>query len=91
MVAVVHRLREKALSFHRGLHLWGLGEAKMSQRNHYVKSVQIRSYFLSVFSCIRAEYRKIRTRNNSVFGHFSWSEFDQDKDFPSLHNQRKKI
>ena len=35
------------------------------------KSVQIRSYFWSVFSCIRTEYRKMRTRNNSVFGHFS--------------------
>ena len=33
---------------------------------HFVKSVQIRSYFCS-------EYRKIRTRNNSVFGHFSQS------------------
>ena len=53
-----------------------------------MKSVQIRSYFWSVFSCIRTEYgdlrlnlriqyeyRKIRTRNNSVFGHFSRSEF----------------
>ena len=47
---------------------------------HCVKSVQIRSYFWSVFSCIRTEYgdlrskyRKIRTRNNSVFGHFSRS------------------
>ena len=29
-----------------------------------MKSVQMRSYFWS-------EYRKIRTRNNSVFGHFS--------------------
>ena len=29
-----------------------------------VKSVQIRSYFWSIFSCFR-------TRNNSVFGHFS--------------------
>ena len=36
-----------------------------------MKSAQIRSYFWSVFSCIRTEYRKIRTRNNSVFGHFS--------------------
>ena len=45
-----------------------------------VKSVQIRSYFWSVFSCIsteygyllriQSEYRKIRTRNNSVFWHF---------------------
>ena len=43
--------------------------------NHCVKSVQIRSYFWSIFSCIRIEYRKIRTRNNSVFGHFSRSEY----------------
>ena len=40
---------------------------------HCMKSVQIRSYFWSVFSCIQSEYRKIRTRNNSVFGHFSCS------------------
>ena len=32
-----------------------------------VKTVQIRSYFGSVFSCIPTEYRKIRTRNNSVY------------------------
>ena len=38
-----------------------------------LKSVQIRSYFWSVFSCIQSEYREIRTRNNSVFGHFSRS------------------
>ena len=36
-----------------------------------MKSVQIRSSLWFVFSCIRTEYRKIRTRNNSVFGHFS--------------------
>ena len=46
--------------------------------DHCVKSVQIRSYFWSVFSLIRteyeeSEYRKIRTKNNSVFGHFSRS------------------
>ena len=35
---------------------------------HCVKSVQIRSYFWSI-----QEYSKIRTRNNSVFGHFSRS------------------
>ena len=29
--------------------------------------------FWSVFSCIRTEYRKIRTRKNSVFGQFSCS------------------
>ena len=42
---------------------------------HCVKSVQIRSYLWSVFSFIRTEYRKIRTRNNSVFGHFSRSVY----------------
>ena len=31
-------------------------------------------YFWSVFSCIPTEYRKIQTRNNSVFGHFSRSD-----------------
>ena len=35
--------------------------------------LQMWSYFWSVFSCIRTEYRKIRTRNNSVFGQFSRS------------------
>ena len=47
---------------------------------HWVKSVQIRSYFWSVFSCIRTEYRKIRTRNNSVFGNFSRSDFFSKND-----------
>ena len=50
--------------------------------SHCVKSVRIRSFFWSVFSCIRpgygdllckSEYRKMRTRKNSVFGHFSCS------------------
>ena len=41
---------------------------------HRVKSVRTRIYFWSVFSCIRTENRKIQTRNNSVFGHFSRSE-----------------
>ena len=45
---------------------------------HCVKCVQIRSYFWSVFFCVRTEYRKIRTRNNSVFGLISRSDkFDQ--------------
>ena len=42
--------------------------------NHCVKSVQTYNFFWSVFSCIRAEYGKIRTRKNSVFGHFPRSE-----------------
>ena len=40
---------------------------------HCVKSAQIQSCFWSVFSCLQTEHRKIRTRNNSVFGHFSRS------------------
>ena len=36
--------------------------------NHSVKSVQARSFFLAVFSCIW-------TRKNSVYGHFSRSEW----------------
>ena len=39
-----------------------------------VKSVQIRSYCWSAFSCIQSKYRKIWARNNSVFGHFSRSD-----------------
>ena len=35
------------------------------------KSVQIRSFIWSVFSCIRTKYNKIRTRKISVFGQFS--------------------
>ena len=38
---------------------------------HCVKSFHIRSFFWSIFSCIQSEYRKIRTRKNSVFGLFS--------------------
>ena len=41
--------------------------------SHCVKSVQIQSYFWSIFFCIRTEYRKIPTRNNYVFRHFSRS------------------
>ena len=44
------------------------------RRSHCVKSVQIRIFFWSIFYCIWTEYRKIRTRKNSVFQHFSRSE-----------------
>ena len=55
---------------------------------HCMKSVQIQSYFWFVFSRIRTEYlllnlriqsqyRKIWTRNNSLFGHFPRSVCDQ--------------
>ena len=40
---------------------------------HCVKSVQIRSYFWSVFSCIR-------TRHNFVFGQFSRSVLKEIRD-----------
>ena len=40
---------------------------------HCVKSVQIWSFFWAIFSCMRTEYRKIRTTKNSIFGHFSRS------------------
>ena len=53
------------------------------------KSVQIRSYFWSVYSCVRteyrnllinlhiqSEYRKTRTRNDSVSAHFSHGDRD---------------
>ena len=43
------------------------------EKRHCVKSIQILSFFWSVLSCIRTEYRKIRTRKYSVFGHFSRS------------------
>ena len=44
-----------------------------------MKSVQIRSFFWSVFSFIRTEYGKIRTKNNSVFEQFS--HIDKEKTY----------
>ena len=52
-----------------------IGQANVWAQIHCVKSVQIRSYLWSVFSCIQSKYRKIRTRNNSAFGHFSHSDY----------------
>ena len=56
--------------------------------SHCVKSIQIRSFFWSVFSRIRTEYGeilrtlrsqsecgKIRTRKNLIFWHFSSSDY----------------
>ena len=37
---------------------------------HCVKSVQIRSFFWPVFSCMQSEYRKIQTRKNSYLDTF---------------------
>ena len=52
-------------------------------RQHCVKCVQIRSFFWSVISCIRTEYRKIQTRANSVFGFFSRSVRRVAKQLPT--------
>ena len=54
---------------------------------HCVKSVQIRSFFWSVFSCVRTEYRDLLLKSlysfqvhentdqkSSIFGHFSRSD-----------------
>ena len=61
-------------------------ETKPNKRNHCVKSAQILSYFWSVFSCIQSKYKKIRTRNSSVFGHFSSSEPNCDSISKSYHD-----
>ena len=61
---------------------------------HCVKSVEIRSFFRSVFSHVRTEYRKKRTRINSVFGNFLRSRNGMDefvsrqKFFPLIHFER---
>ena len=44
-----------------------------------MKSVQIQSFFWSVFSFTRTEYGKIRTKNNSVFGQSS--QTDKEKTY----------
>ena len=54
-------------------------QLNFSLNNRCMKSLQILSFFWSVFSCVQPEYRKIRTRKNAVFRNLSRSEF--------LHNQ----
>ena len=64
---------------------------------HCVKIVQIGSFFWSVFSRIRTEYGeidriqskcgKIRTRKNSVLGHFSRSPLETNFKFKQLYFQ----
>ena len=50
-------------------------------QKHYVKCVKIRSFFWSVFS----RTRKIWTRKNSVFGHFSRSKaFSQSRSYKKV-------
>ena len=48
-------------------------ECSLEQNPFMNRSVQIPSFFSSVFSHIRTEYRRIRIRKTSVFGHFSHS------------------
>ena len=53
---------------------------KKIRKRHCLKSIQIRNYFWSVFSCIRDRIWRF-TRNNSVFRHFSRSERNQNKHY----------
>ena len=43
-----------------------------------VKSVQMRSFLWSVFSCIQSGFRKVRTGINFVFGQFSRCGSEQE-------------
>ena len=52
-----------------------MGTISISFFSHTLReSVQIRSFFRSVFSHIQSKYGKIRIRKNSIFGHFSRSD-----------------
>ena len=42
----------------------------------YIPVLGLNTEIYSINLCIQSEYRKIRTRNNSVFGHFSSSDFN---------------
>ena len=53
--------------------LWGWNLQICMFIYNIVKSVQIRSFFWFVFSCIWTEYRKIRTRKKFVLGDLSIS------------------
>ena len=55
-------------------HLGMISTMTLILRIHWVKRVQIWSFFWSVFSCIQSEYRKIWTIKNSVFGQVSRSD-----------------
>ena len=68
-------------------HLGSYPKFDFKKDNHYLKSVQIRRFFLSVFSYIRTKYGDLLCKfrylvwiqgntdqKNSVFGHFPRSE-----------------
>ena len=70
------------MSFRKILHSCIKSEKKTSnkplpRKTHCVKSIQVRSFFSSVFSRGWTEYGKIRTRKNSVSGHFLRSNCKQ--------------
>ena len=52
--------------------------------SHCAIKVKIRSFFWPVFSHIQSKYGKIRTRKNSVFGHFLRSESRKTNKLESL-------
>ena len=61
-----------------------LAEKEVDENLHYTKSVQIRSFFWSVSSCVQSEHRIIQTIKNSVFGHFSRSVVSSAKSIIAL-------
>ena len=63
-----------------------IGITKLYWICHFVKSVQIRIFFWSFFSCIRTEYRKTRNKKTSVFGHFSRCVSVHCENFKKLEN-----
>ena len=54
-------------------------------------SVQMQSYFWSVFSCIQSKFRKIRTRNNSALGHFSRRNHEMIIYNKTLYNRSRLV
>ena len=59
-----------------------------------MKSVQVRSFLWSAFSCIRTEYGDLlrKSRKNSLFGHFSRSEDKEDcASIPTRSTKIKQI
>ena len=77
--------------------------ASSSFKIHCVKSIQLRSFFWSVFSIYSVSLRiqfgcgEIQTRRKSVFGHFSRSEYLANftqlaiKNKPRIYNPSKKL
>ena len=59
-----------SIAFHSNFLFTLPSQLNICSCNHCVKSVQIRSFFWSVYFCIQTEYREMRTRENCIFGHF---------------------